>query len=94
MYYAIDAVRWGPDGNISHVRWHGVDTEGMTVVHTEPEVVPVVDAATTCGSNEVRVYVGGEAGSFFKMRACPGGIDAEDAQGTPLRERMAHLPTF
>jgi hypothetical protein len=29
------------------------------------------------------------------MKACPEGIDAEaDAKGTPLRERMAHLPSF
>jgi hypothetical protein len=94
MYYVIDGVRWGPDGNISHVRWHGVESEGDTVVHTRPEVVPVIDAAGICGSNEVRVYVGGDAGAFFRMKACPAGIDAEDTQGTPLRQRMAHLPTF
>jgi hypothetical protein len=29
------------------------------------------------------------------MKACPAGFDADtDSQGTPLRERMAHLPTF
>lgn len=95
MYYVIDAVRWGADGNISHVRWHAVDTDGTTIVHTRPEIVPVVDAARVCGSSELRVYVDGDPGRFFRMRACPEGIDAEaDAQGTPLRERMAHLPAF
>ena len=95
MYYVIEAVRWGPDGQVSHVRWHGVDADGETVVHTPPGVVAVVDAAAACDSGEVRVYVGGESGRFFKMKACPAGIDAEtDSQGAPLRERMAHLPTF
>lgn len=95
MYYVIDAVRWGPDGHISHVKWHGVETDGETIVRTEPQVVPVVYAAGVCGEREVRVYVGGDLGRFFRMRACPEGIDAEaDEKGTPLRERMAHLPTF
>jgi len=95
MYYVIDAVRWGPDGHISQVRWHGVASEGGEIRHTPAQVVPVVDAAQVCGSGEVRVYVDGSTGHFFKMKACPEGIDAEtDENGTPLRERMAHLPTF
>lgn len=95
MFYVIDAVRWGPDGHISQVKWHGVETDGDTIVHTEPRVVPVVDAAGGCGEREVRVYVAGDPGLFFRMKACPAGIDAEsDEAGTPLRERMAHLPTF
>ena len=94
MYYVIDAVRWGADGQISHVRWHGVEADGETIVRTEPRVVPVVDAARVCGENEVRVYVGGDPGRFFRMKACPEGIDAESDDGTPLRDRMAHLPTF
>ena len=39
--------------------------------------------------------VPGDSGRFFKMKACPQGIDAElDESGTPLRERMAHPPRF
>ncbi|WP_427913671.1 hypothetical protein ACPWT1_01475 [Ramlibacter sp. MMS24-I3-19] len=95
MFYVIDAVRWGADGHISHVKWHGVEADGETLVRTEPQIVPVVDAAQMCGEKEVRVYVGGDLGRFFRMRACPEGIDAEsDPSGAPLRERMAHLPTF
>ncbi|MGZ5179037.1 MAG: hypothetical protein ACXWC6_12405 [Ramlibacter sp.] len=95
MYYVIDAVRWGPHGRISHVQWHGVEAEGETIVHTRPQVVPVLDAAARCEANEVRVYVGGDPGLFFKMKACPEGLDAEsDGKGTPLRERLAHLPSF
>ena len=95
MYYVIDAVRWGDDGHIAQVRWHRVLPEGNGVRHTPPEVVPVVDAAEVCWAGEVRVYVDGSTGHFFKMKACPEGIDADaDAKGTPLRERMAHLPTF
>jgi xylose isomerase len=58
MYYGIDAVRWGTDGHISHVRWHAVDTvdaDDATIAHTASQVVPVVDAAKVCGSSEVRV---------------------------------------
>lgn len=95
MYYVIDAVRWGPDGHLAEVRWHRVLPDGNGVRHAPGEVVPVVDAAAVCGAGEVRVYVDGRAGHFFRMKACPEGIDAEaDDQGTPLRERLAHLPTF
>ena len=95
MFYVIDAIRWGPGGHISHVKCHGVEADGETLVRTEPQVVPVVDAADVCGEKEVRVYVAGDPGRFFRMRACPEGIDAEsDGKGTPLRERIAHLPTF
>ena len=95
MFYVIEAVRWGADGHISHVRWHGVETDGETLVRTDPHVVPVVYAAGVCGEKEVRVYVDGAPGRFFRMKACPEGIDDEsDEKGTPLRHRMAHLPTF
>jgi hypothetical protein len=95
MYYEIEAVRWGDSGHISHVRWTAVDFDGDRVHRGAPQVVPVVDAAETCNSHEVRVYVDGEAGRFFKMKACPEGIDADvDEVGTPLRQRMAHLPVF
>lgn len=98
MYYVIEAVRWASDGHISHVRWHAVDAveaDDATIVHTASEIVPAVDAAKACGSSEVRVYVEGDLGHFFKLKACPEGVDAEaDTQGTPLRERMAHLPSF
>lgn len=95
MYYRIEAVRWGDDGHISHVRWHTVRFDGQQLQRGESTVAPVVDAAAVCDSDEVRVYVDGDAGRFFRMKACEAGIDAEvDEQGTPLRERMAHLPTF
>lgn len=95
MYCAIEAVRWGGDGHISHVRWHTVRFDGERILRGESMVAPVVDAAEVCRSREVRVFVDGDAGRFFRMKACDQGIDAEvDAQGTPLRERMAHLPTF
>jgi hypothetical protein len=58
MYYVIDAVRWGPHGHISHVRWHAVDAveaDDATIAHAASQVVPVVDAAKVCGSSEVRV---------------------------------------
>ena len=95
MYYVIEAVRWGDDGHISHVRWHSVRLHGETISRGESTVVPVVDAADVCKAHEVRVYVGGDTGRFFRMQACDEGIDAEvDEQGTRLRERMAHLPAF
>jgi len=95
MYYAIEAVRWDGDGHISHVRWHSVRLDGEAILRGESTVVPVVDAADVCKEHEVRVYVGGDTGRFFRMRACDEGIDAEvDEQGTPLRTRMAHLPAF
>lgn len=95
MYYAIEAVRWGADGHISHVRWHTVSVAGEQVRRGESTVVPVVDASQACRSHEVRVFVDGERGRFFRMKACEEGIDAEvDEAGTPLRERMAHLPSF
>ena len=95
MYYEIEAVRWGGDGHISHVRWHTVTFDGQQVRRGEPTIAPVVDAAEVCNSHEVRVYVQGSTGRFFRMKACEAGIDAEiDEAGTPLRERMAHLPTF
>jgi hypothetical protein len=96
MYYVIEAVRWAPDGNISHVRWREVDTDGGDVItKSEPKDVQVVHAADTCREHEVRVYVPGPIGRFFKLRACAQGIEAAaDEHGTPLRERMAHLPQF
>lgn len=94
MYYVIEAVRWGGDGHISHVRWHSVRFDGEAIQRSVPAVVPVVDAAEVCRSGEVRVFVDGDAGHFFRMKACEAGIDAEVADGRPLRERMAHLPTF
>ena len=95
MYYVIEAVRWSPDGDISHVRWREVDADGDVVVQSEPREVPVVHAATACREHEVRVYVPGPAGRFFKLKACAEGIEAAaDERGTPLRERMAHLPLF
>lgn len=95
MYYVIEAVRWGADGHISHVRWHTVRLDGERIDRGESTVVPVVDAARVCESNEVRVFVGGDSGRFFRMKACEEGIDAEvDERGTPLRQRMAHLPSF
>lgn len=95
MYYVIEAVRWGDDGHISHVRWHTVRFDGHEVQRGESTVAPVVDAAEVCRSHEVRVFVDGALGRFFRMKACPEGIDAEvDETGSPLRSRMAHLPTF
>ena len=95
LYYVIEAVRWGDHGHISHVRWHTVRFDGERIQRGESTVAPVVDAAEVCKSAEVRVFVDGEAGRFFRMHACEEGIDAEvDDAGTPLRERMAHLPTF
>jgi hypothetical protein len=95
LYYVIEAVRWGEDGHISHVRWHTVRLDGEQLVRGESTVAVVVDAAEVCKGHEVRVFVGGDTGHFFRMQACDEGIDAEvDEQGTPLRERMAHLPTF
>ena len=95
MYYTIEAVRWGPGGHISHVRWHTVRFDGERIVRGESTVAPVVDAAEVCSEAEVRVYVDGDAGRFFRMKACEEGIDAEvDEAGTPLRERLAHLPSF
>ncbi|HZY17937.1 MAG TPA: hypothetical protein VFE82_05605 [Ramlibacter sp.] len=95
MYYQIDAIRWGPDGHLSHVRWHEVMADEEAVRHGPAKIVPVVDAASVCGSSEVRVYVEGSTGKFFRMKACPEGIDAEaDERGTPLQKRLAHLPVF
>jgi hypothetical protein len=95
MYYVIEAVRWGDDGHISHVRWHAVDFDGERILRGAASVVPVVDAAKVCKDHEVRVFVSGPAGHFFRMKACAEGIDAEvDGDGTPLRTRMAHLPVF
>jgi hypothetical protein len=95
VYYQIEAVRWGDDGHISHVRWHSVRFDGEQVQRGESTVAAVIDAAGHCKNHEVRVYVDGDTGRFFRMKACDEGIDAEvDEAGTPLRERMAHLPTF
>jgi hypothetical protein len=95
MYYVIEGVRWGADGHISHVRWHGVDTDGDGLRHTPSTLVPVVDAAEVCKSSEVRVFVDGDTGQFFRMKACPEGIDAvTDDRGTTLQQRMAHLPAI
>ncbi|AEG91661.1 hypothetical protein [Ramlibacter tataouinensis] len=95
MYYAIEAIHWAPGGHISHVRWYRVSAGNEGVQRSGPEVVPVVDAARVCESHEVRVYVEGDAGRFFRMKACPEGIDAvADEAGTPLKARLAHLPTF
>ena len=95
MYYVIEAIHWGPEARVSHVRWHRVSADDVDRVHHgAPEVVPVVHAAEVCRSAEVRVYVDGEAGHFFKMKACPEGIDTEDDQGAPLARRLGHLPTF
>ena len=95
MYYEIEAVRWGADGHVSHVRWHAVRLDGDRIDRGESIVVPVVDAARVCQAHEVRVFVGGDTGRFFRMKACEEGIDAEvDDAGTPLRQRMAHLPSF
>jgi hypothetical protein len=95
MYYVIEAVRWGDDGHISHVRWHTIRFDGERIVRGDSTVAPVVDAAHVCKAHEVRVFVDGDTGRFFKMQACEDGIDAEvDQAGTPLRERMAHLPVF
>lgn len=94
MYYVIEAIHWGPDEQISHVRWHRVFAEHGTVRRTRDEVVPVVDAAQVCASGEVRVYVDGRTGQFFTMKACAEGLDAADQEGAPLKQRLAHLPTF
>jgi hypothetical protein len=95
MYYEIEAIRWNHQGHITHVRWRAIDVTEQGLVRGDSCEVPVVDAAEVCRNNEVRVYVPGAAGRFFTMKACPEGIDAEvDEAGTPLRERMAHLPTF
>ena len=95
MYYVIEAIHWDPAGRVSHVRWHRVSVDaGADVRHEPAEVVAVIDAARVCRSAEVRVYVDGETGQFFKMKACPEGIDAEDHEGAPLAQRLGHLPSF
>lgn len=95
MYYQIEAVRWDAQGRLSEVCWRSIDVEGERLVRGEAHTVPVVDAARTCAEHEVRVYVPGSTGRFFRMMTCPQGLDAEvDGAGTPLRERLAHLPTF
>ena len=95
MYYAIEAVRWSADGRIRDVRWREIDLGDEGIVRGAVQEVPVVDAAAECDEHEVRVYVPGAPGRFFLMKACPEGIDAEvDEGGTPLRERLAHVPTF
>lgn len=98
MYYVIEAIHWGPGGRLSHVRWHRVSAGSLDVERSEPQVVPVVDAAVVCRSHEVRVFVDdqpGHTGRFFRMKACADGIDAvADEAGTPLQQRLAHLPTF
>jgi hypothetical protein len=92
MYYVIDGVRWSGDGRISHVRWHPVRLEGDRIAHGDGELVPVVDAARACDESEVRVYVDGPTGSYFKMRACPEGLEEATPAGEPLRDRLSHLP--
>lgn len=92
MYYVLDGVRWDEQGHITHVRWHPVRLEGDGTRHGPSELVPVVDAARACDESEVRVYVEGNVGSYFKMKACPEGIEAATSTGTPLRERLEHLP--
>lgn len=95
MYYVIEAIHWAPAGHISHVRWHCVDEQHGAVSRSPSVVVPVVDAAKACEASEVRVFVDGHAARFFVMKACPEGIDAvADEAGTPLPQRLAHLPTF
>ena len=93
MYYVIEGVRWGADGRITHVRWHPVQLDGGEVRHGPRELVAVVDAARACNEGEVRVYVDGPAGQYFKMKACAEGIEAEEEMAGPsLEERLAHLP--
>ena len=95
MYYAIEAVRWNAEGHIQDVRWRPIDLGAEGIVRGALQEVPVVDAASVCDDHEVRVYVPGAPGRFFRMKACPEGIDAEvDEAGTPLRERMADVPPF
>jgi hypothetical protein len=96
MYYVIDAVRWGGNGRISHVKWHPVEMRDDDVRRGGSTVVPVVDAAQACDEHEVRVYVDdGQVGRFFRMRACEEGLEAEpDGAPATLRDRIAHLPAF
>jgi hypothetical protein len=91
-YYVIDAVRWSHEGRLSHVLWHPVSLRGETIEHGRGELVPVIDAGRACDESEIRVYVDGPVGSYFKMKACAEGIEAETEAGAPLRERLAHLP--
>jgi hypothetical protein len=95
MYYVIEGVRWSPRGTISHVLWYPVRVRDDDIEHGEAELVPVVDAAQACHESEVRVYVDeGRTGSYFTMKACPEGLEADsEPSGQPLRERLAHLPT-
>lgn len=95
MYYVIEAVRWSPQGRISHVLWHPVRVRDEEIEHGQGELVPVLDAALACDESEVRVYVDGRAGSYFTMKACAEGLEADsDPSGQPLRERLAHLPAI
>ena len=94
IYYVIDGVRWSPEGRITHVLWHPVTLQGESIRHGGGQLVPVLDAANACDESEVRVYVDGPTGSYFQMKACPEGIEAETQAGTPLRERLAHLPAI
>ena len=94
MYYVIDGVRWSDGGRLSHVLWHPVSVRDEDAIeHGRAQLVPVVDAAKACDEYEVRVYVDGPTGSYFKLKACPEGIEADpQVPGPPLRERLAHLP--
>lgn len=96
MYYVIEGVRWSQHGTISHVLWYPVRVRDDDIEHGEAELVPVVDAARACDESEVRVYVdGGRTGNYFKMKACPEGLEADsEPSGQPLRERLAHLPAI
>jgi len=95
MYYVIEAVRWSPQGRISHVLWHPVRVRDQEIEHGPGELVPVLDAARACDESEVRVYVDGRTGSYFRMKACAEGLEADsDPSGQPLRERLAHLPAI
>ncbi|MBA2963100.1 hypothetical protein [Ramlibacter pinisoli] len=93
MYYVIDGVRWGPQGGLTHVRWHSVDIPDDAIQHGNSRLVPVVDAAKVCGESEVRVFVDGPVGHSFRMKACREGIEAENPeQEQTLRDLLAHLP--
>lgn len=94
MYYTVQAVRWDSNGAVSHLKWQPVDFDGDVITKGSDEAVTVLHAGAVCRTHEVRVYVPGETGQFFKMRACPEGVEADDAAETSLRERMAHLPQF
>ena len=71
------------------------------IVHSpaSPVAIPDVDLpafllAEAASRGARPAYVDGPTGSYFRMKACAEGIEAETQAGTLLRERLAHLPAI